>query len=118
MTETTRKLTKIEMYEKVLTRLTNPDEIEFINHQIELLKSKSANRKPTTNQITNNMFKCDIASFLTANTEEKFSISDIQSNVPSVEKLSNQRMSALMKQLVEEGVVKKVYEKRKAYFFV
>ena len=117
MTTTTKKLTKVEMYERVLTRLTNQDEIEFINHQIDLLKSKNANRKPTTAQKENDGFKEAIVDFLTSKAEEKFSISEIQSQVPEVEKLSNQRMSALMKQLVDSGVVQKVYEKRKAYFF-
>jgi hypothetical protein len=111
-------MTKIQMFEMIKSHLTSTEEIEFINHEIELLKSKNANRKPTTNQIENNTFKSAIAYFLTEKAEEKFTISEIQAQVSGVETLSNQRMSALMNQLVNEGVVKKVYEKRKAYFFV
>lgn len=111
-------MTKIQMFEMIKSHLTSTEEINFINHEIELLKSKNANRKPTVNQVENNTFKCTIAQFLTENAEEKFTISEIQAQVSEVETLSNQRMSALMNQLVNEGVVKKVYEKRKAYFFV
>ena len=111
-------MTKIQMFEMIKSHLTSTEEINFINHEIELLKSKNANRKPTVNQRENEMFKEAITSFLIKNAEEKFTISEIQAQVSDVETLSNQRMSALMNQLVNEGVVKKVYEKRKAYFFV
>ena len=116
--EKTKKLTKIEMFEMIKTRLTSTEEIEFINHEIDLLKSKNANRKPTENQVENEMFKRVIVQFLTENAEEKFTISEIQAQVSEVETLPNQRMSHLVNQLVKEGVAKKVYEKRKPYFFV
>lgn len=118
MTTTTKKITKMEMFARVLTRLNEPAEIDFIQHEMDLLQSKNANRKPTANQKENEMFKEAIEYFLSANAEEKFNISEIQSQVPEVEKLSNQRMSSLMKQLVDEGKVNKTYEKRKAYFYV
>lgn len=114
---TTKKITKMEMFERVLSRLTDPTEIEFIQHQMDLLQSKNANRKPTTTQKENEVFKELIEYFLVENAEEKFNISEIQAKVPEVEKLSNQRMSSLMKQLVESGKVNKTYEKRKAYFY-
>ena len=117
MTATTKKLTKMEMFERVLSRLTNADEIDFIKHEMDLLQSKNSNKKPTANQQENEMFKELIEYFLVENAEEKFNISEIQAKVPEVEKLSNQRMSALMKQLVESGKVNKAYEKRKAYFY-
>lgn len=113
---TTKKPTKIEMYEKVLTHLTDKDEIEFINHQIDLLKSKNANRKPTTAQKENDGFKHEIMAFLVSDEENMFSIEEIQKNVPSVAKLSNQRMSAILKQMVDSGEIFKTYEKRKAHF--
>ena len=36
----------------------------------------------------------------------------------NLEEISNQKMSAILKQLVDSGVVAKSYEKRKAYFSV
>ena len=118
MTTTTKKPTKIEMYTLIKTRLTNPVEIEFINHQIDLLKSKNSNKKPTTAQKENEAFKDAIVEFLTQNEGVKFNILEIQAKVPEVEKLSNQRMSAILKQLVDGGMVQKEYEKRKPCFFV
>ena len=64
---TTKKPTKIEMYTLIKTRLTDPVEIEFINHQIDLLKSKNSNKKPTTAQKENEAFKDVIIDFLTQN---------------------------------------------------
>lgn len=118
MEKTTKKITKLEMFERVLARLTEPTEIEFIKHEMDLLKSKNANRKPTAKQEENEVFKEAIEYFLSANAEEKFSISEIQEKVQEVASLSNQRMSSLMKQLVDSGKVNKTYEKRKAYFYV
>ena len=48
-------------------------------------------------------------------SNKAMTISDIQ-NVNEELPTSNQRMSALMKKLVESGVVEKTYEKRKPYF--
>lgn len=114
--EKTKKPTKLEMYERVLARLTEPTEIDFIKHQMDLLKSKNANRKQTTTQKENEDFKYEIMTFLLANEEESFSIEEIQTNVQSVAKLSNQRMSAILKQMVDSEDIFKTYEKRKAYF--
>lgn len=114
--EKTRKLTKIEMFERVLTRLAEPTEIDFIKHEIELLESKNANRKLTATQKQNEELKYEIMTFLLADEENMFSIEEIQAKVPSVEKLSNQRMSAILKQMVDKGDIFKTYKKRKAHF--
>lgn len=118
MTATTKKITKMEMFARVLTRLNEPAEIEFIQHEMDLLQSKNSNKKPTTAQKENEAFKDVIVDFLTQNEGVKFNILEIQAKVPEVEKLSNQRMSAILKQLVDGGMVQKEYEKRKPCFFV
>ena len=109
------KITKKEMFAQIRNHLTDPQEIEFINHEIELLEKKStASKKPTANQVENENFLEVIVNIL--NTSEKaMSISDIQAMDPELP-TSNQRMSALMKKLVDSGVVEKIYEKRKPYF--
>ena len=52
---TMTKMTKIEMYEQILTHLTDADEIAFIQHEIELTAKKNASRstKPTVRQVEN-----------------------------------------------------------------
>ena len=89
--------------------------IEFINHEIELLERKSSQgKKPTANQMENEGF-LEIIQNILQGSDKAMTISDIQ-NANEELPTSNQRMSALMKKLVESGVVEKTYEKRKPYF--
>ena len=115
--EKTKKLTKIEMYEINKARLTDVNEIEFIEHEIDLLKSKNANRKPTENQVENEKYlACIMEFFFGTEQDEKFTISEIQEFIPEIKDLPNQRMSYLMNKLVKENKLMKTYEKRKACF--
>ena len=110
-----KKLTKIEMFTIIKTRLTNPNEIAFIDHEIELLENKkSTNRKPTKNQEENQVYKKILLDTLEA--LESATITDIQNENEKLKELSNQRISALLTQLVNAGAVVKAYDKRKAYF--
>lgn len=89
--------------------------IEFINHEIELLERKSSQgKKPTANQMENEGF-LEIIQNILQESNKAMTISDIQ-NANEELPTSNQRMSALMKKLVESGAVEKTYEKRKPYF--
>ena len=109
------KITKKEMFAQIRNHLTDPQEIEFINHEIELLEKKStASKKPTANQVENENYM-DIILGILEKSDKALSISDIQAlneNLPT----SNQRMSALLKKLNDAGAVEKVYEKRKPFF--
>ena len=116
--EKTKKLTKIEMFEMIKTRLVNSDEIAFIDREIELIRNKNANRKPTASQKENEKFKEIIAIFLHENENEKFTIAQLQENVSEVSTLSNQRMTHILNQMVDVKEIFKTYEKRKAYFSV
>ena len=110
-----KKITKKEMFAQIMSHLTDESEINFIKHEIELLENKaSQTRKPTQNQSENIAFKSEIVEFL--NKGGKFSISDLQNSIDSLKELSNQRVSAILKQLVDSGEVVKTYEKRKAFF--
>ena len=112
-----KKMTKIEMFTQIMKGLTNADEIAFIQHEIELLENKKAGvRKPTSNQLENENFKVAIVDFLKG--VENATISDMMEKIPCLKEVSNQRISAILKQLVDGGVVVKAYEKRKAYFSV
>lgn len=111
-----KKLTKIEMFTLILKELSDPTQIAFIEHEIELLENKKmVSRKLTQTQKDNEILKLDIVKFLQS-SGESFTITELQKNVSSIENLSNQRVSALLTQLVNSGTVSKTYEKRKAYF--
>lgn len=110
-----KKLTKIEMFTIIKSRLTNPNEIAFIDHEIELLENKkSTSRKPTKNQEENQVYKKILLD--TLEVLESATITDIQNENEKLKNLSNQRISALLTQLVNAGAVVKSYDKRKAYF--
>ena len=47
---------------------------------------------------------------------EMMTIVDLQQSCPELENLSNQRVSALVRQLVTEGIVERIESERKAYF--
>ena len=109
-------MTKIEMYTLIKTRLVNSDEIAFIDREIELIRNKNANRKPTVSQKENEKFKDAIVTFLHENENEKFTITQLQENVSEVSTLSNQRMTHILNQMVDVKEIFKTYEKRKAFF--
>ena len=110
-----KKITKKEMYAKILTHLTDQVEIDFINHEIELLENKAnGTRKPTATQVANESLKVVILNFL--ETVDSASVPDVQKYIGN--DISNQKVSALLKQMVENGQINKFYEKRKAFFSV
>lgn len=82
----------------------------------QFAKKSSAERKPTAVQTANVGFKADILDFMVEG--QRYTISDLMKSVDSIAEaeLSNQRVSALVRQLVTEGSVIRTEEKRKAYF--
>lgn len=81
----------------------------------QLAKKSSGERKPTATQKENVGFKEAIVNGL---GDDKYTITDIIKAVPEVGGLSNQRVSALVRQLVADGVLVREEIKRKAYFSV
>jgi hypothetical protein len=77
-------------------------------------KRNSADRKPTKTQEANEAIKTEILAFLADG--ELHTVSEIMCGVASLEDASNQKASALVRQLVEAGAVIREEVKRKAYF--
>lgn len=114
-----KKMTKREKFE-MLARIdevaSNPTLAEFIAHELELLaKKNSAERKPTAVQVANEGVKSVILEVLVAN-RNKMTISEMQKANAELGEMSNQRISALIRQLIADGKVERLEEKRKAYF--
>lgn len=97
------------------TTAENYDEvIGFIDHELELLaKKNAAEKKPTAVQVANEGIKQAIVDGMTPGT--LYTITDIIKTVPECADLTNQRVSALVRQLMPE-YIERVEEKRKAYF--
>ena len=114
-----KKMTKMEKYARLLAMpAVANDEIsaDFIKHEMELLaKKNSSDRKPTAVQEANNGIKETIIELL-ADRGEPMTISEMQKASPELAELTNQRISALVRQLILEGKIVREEIKRKAYF--
>ena len=92
------------------------DVVAFIDHELELLaKKNSAEKKQTPVQIANEGIKDAIYKALTPN--RLYSVTEIIKEVPACADLTNQRVSALLRQMMPERI-ERVEEKRKAFFRV
>ena len=115
-----KKMTKKEMFAALIAKYDMTEEEKtFLNHEIELLARKAGkDRKPTANQLANAGIKEEIVSILTG--AERMTCTEIAKALqPShTEDISVNKVSALMKQLIEAGKVVKTVEKRKSYFSV
>lgn len=111
-----KKMTKREMFEQIKANHNlTAEEVKFIDHELELLaKKNSAEKKPTAVQVANEGLKTAILEFMVVG--ERYTITDLMKSVPELADLSNQRVSALVRQLKDAGLVTRVEEKRKAYF--
>ena len=113
-----KKITKREKFEmllKIETVKENPMLVEFIEHEIELLAKKNgSDKKPTATQSANNELKDAILDAM--ETGKKYTITDIIKTVPECAELTNQKVSALVRQLLLANLVERVEEKKKAYF--
>ena len=113
---TNKKMTKREMFEQIKNSYNLTEaEVAFIDHELELLAKKNASeKKPTAQQVANEGLKQTIIEVLTKNGG-LMTITDIQKSCEELAELSNQRISALVRQMV--GIsVERVEDKRKAYF--
>ena len=96
----------------------NAEMVEFINHEIELLNRKSsAVRKPTKNQLENEGFKADIVDYL-KDADAPKTIKELQTAIPSLADLTNQRITHLLTDLVKAETLTKNYVKKTPYYSV
>ena len=113
---TNKKMTKRDYFTAILNKYDlTADEKSFVEHELELLaKKNSSEKKPTAQQVANEGLKSVILNVLTENGG-LMTITDIQKSSAELADLSNQRISAIVRQMV--GItVERVEDKRKAYF--
>lgn len=119
---TSKKPTKRDHFNTLLQLpevAANPTLVEFINNELDLLarKNNSDNKKPTEKDIANQGLKTAILEFATASGEQH-TVTDFIKNVPACAGLSQQKISAMVRQMVEDGNLEKVIVKRVSYFRV
>ena len=96
----------------------NADFIGYVNSELEKLDNKKPSKKATEKKELNDLIKDSIIAVLTENAETSLSITDMQNVSAELSGYSNQKLSALVKQLVDDGKVVKTIEKRKSYFSI
>ena len=114
---TNKKLTKKDHFNALLALAEAQNDqtlVDFINHELELLtKKNSSERKPTAAQKENEGIKAII---LAALTTTPTSISDLQKKDAALAEISNQKISALLRQLIIDNKVVRTEDKKKALF--
>ena len=114
-----KKVTKKEMFAKlyaIVEESNAPDKVEvlgFIDHEVELLEKKSSKVTLTATQKAN-LEVIEVIKEVLADKPNS-TVSELIKD----ERLcayTNQKISALVRQLIAEGLVKKEEIKRKAYF--
>ena len=118
----TTKMTKRDYFNAILAILATVEDTDvsgltaFVNHEIELLENKRSTAKPTKTQTENLAVKETIVSVL-KEIGKPVTITEMQKFSAELAEFSCQKLSALLKQLVEnDKTVTKVTEKKKTYF--
>ena len=109
------KTTNVKALAYVLDNYDLPTEInaKLEKMKVQFEKKNSAEKKPTATQIANEGIKNIILETL---GEKSMTITEMQKSNSELAELSNQKISALLKQMTESGSVKREEIKRKAYF--
>lgn len=121
----TIKVTKKDNFNAILAILATAETankealIEFVNHEIELLDKKANSSKsvPSKTQAENENIKTAIIEALNK-AKKALTITEFQTANPEFEEYSNQKLSALFRQLISAGKVEKTVVKKKSYFSV
>lgn len=111
------KITKREVINMMMGEAVvkaNPTYLAYLEHELELLDNKAKNKKATKTQEENVGIKNVILDTLARIGSG--TISEIQSANAELSALSNQKVSALVRQLVDSGKVTKTIDKKKSIF--
>ena len=109
---TKREVIGMMMNEEVVK--ANPTYVAYLENELALLDKKASNKKATKTQEENVGIKATILEVLA--TIGRGTVTDIQNSNEKLSALSNQKVSALVRQLVESGKVVKTVDKKKSIF--
>lgn len=128
-----KKMTKREYFEEIITLVNKSGDantqkyVDFLNHEIELVNNRS-NKSGTTAVQKANAAILDIIRTVLAEQESAVTITDLlkdprlksytveKGGSEIVEEMTNQKLTSMMKKLVDAGEVQKEMVKKKAYF--
>ena len=117
----TKKLTKKDHFnalKSIPEVAQNEVLMAFIDHEIELLNRKNSTatgeKKLTATQVANEELKTAILNGMEPN--RLYTITELMKEIPECAELTNQKISAIVRQMVKENTVNRIEDKRKALF--
>ena len=120
----TKKMTKVEMFKALKEKYDlSTAEIEFIDHEIELIEKKNSTRKPTADQIKNKSIAEDIIAYL-MESKEHLQIKEMIKKIPCLARIENcttQYVVGVLRPYCEskgDGTIKKEEIKGTSYFYI
>ena len=124
--ENVKKVTKRDYFEMIKGICGDREDIiNFCNHEIELLSRKNSRSGATKTQ-KENLIVAEILVEELAKVNKPITITDLMNASDTIQnytlengnKLTNQKISAIFKQLVENKTIVKVVDKKKSYFSI
>lgn len=124
--EKMKKLTKKDYFAQIRAIVINdPELVAFVDHEVELLTKKNTGNSQTKVQKENETVKTVLVDEL-AKIGRAVTITELMNESPVVKeytlengnKLTNQKISAIFKQLVDAKELVKVTDKKKSYFSI
>lgn len=115
-----KKMTKREVINAMLANevvSANEVWVGYLTNELALLDKKSANKKPSKTQVANEGIKDLIEDVLSA-SDKALTVTEILASGVFEPLTSPQKISALLKQMVEAGKVVKTVEKKVSRFSV
>ena len=113
--------TQKEYFEQIiaLAKANNRQDLaDFAQSRIDLLVKKAQSKKPTKVQEANEEYKTTILAVIDGTTVDSgMTATEILKSSDDLADLSNQKVSALLRQLIEAGLVGKTAVKGKTYFY-
>lgn len=114
----TKRLTKKDYFTQLKEIVKdNVELVAFIDNELDLLSKKNSKSTMSKTQVENENIKKVIVNALTE-IDTPVTITELQKANENLAIYSNQKISALLKQLVDNEIVKKVVEKKVARFYI
>lgn len=110
------KATKKEMWTIVLGLVAdNKDLSDFVNKEIETLSKKKESKKVAEKKAANDILQCVIVKFFEQDNTPR-TVTELIRLIPALNDLTNQKVSAQIKQLVDLEILNKHIDKRVSKF--
>lgn len=110
----TNKMTYVKALEIAIANVDGEAKEKLEALKASIAKKNGAVRKPTATQTANAGYKIAILEGM--EDGKQYTITDLLKNIEAIADLSNQRVSAIVRQMIESGDVVREEIKRKAYF--